>query len=392
MIYTGENEISGIYLGGDEIPAIYVGEEQIYPMNLGTLTGISITELTWVNDVPYSGGTASVDNCTIKVMGLYDSGRSRNITKLATIAGSITASASTSTERVDLGLLTITATYEGFTATGSVEAYQEANHYDQYFTIKVTSPGAIVWYAESAATTFKAIQYSMDSGSTWTSITSAKNGASYIDVVAGDVVMFKGENTGYGGSAAYTSSNFSTSTAGMTVEGNTMSLLYGDNFTGQTVLPSEYTFRGFFTNCTGLTDAENLILPAPVCTRECYRNMFAATRISTAVPKLPAMTLARACYTNMFIGCNTLETAPDLPAPTLVQDCYSGMLYMQSGKTLRYIKCLATNLSASGALTNFHHSSNISPTGVFVKYPGATWASGGTSGIPNGWTIIEATE
>jgi hypothetical protein len=69
------------------------------------------------------------------------------------------------------------------------------------------------------------------------------------------------------------------------------------------------------------------------------------------------------------------------------------MLYMQSAYyNLRYIKCLATNMTASNCLRNFHNANYVSPTGVFVKYPGASWASGGASGIPTGWTVIESTE
>lgn len=398
-IFVGGEGIS-IMLGGDEIPAIYCGEELLYPINLGTLTGISITNLTWVTDVPYTGGTATKDNCTYKVIGHYDSGKDKTITSQATITGSIVASSTTSTTRTDLGLLVLTATYEGFTASGSVEAYQEANHYNEYLTFIITSPGRVAWYCSNASSTyFKTIQYSLDSGATWTSITSANNTSNGFDVVAGDVVMFKGTNTHLSGrvnSSTNYYSQFTNTTAGYVVEGNIMSLLYGDDFAGNDTLPvtaSGYTFGGLFNGCTGMSDASNLILPADVLQPYCYRNLFAGCRLTTGVPKLPAMTLAEGCYTNMFINCYPLETAPDLPARTLVTQCYDGMLYMQSAAyNLRYIKCLATNMTASNCLRNFKNSNYISSTGVFVKYPGASWASGGNTGIPTGWTVIESTE
>lgn len=399
MIYTGENEYP-IYLGDSEIPAIYCGEELIYPVNLGTLTGITLENLTWVNDVPYSGGTADAENCTFKVVAHYDSGKSRSVTSKATITGSLSASATTSTERTDLGLLTLTATYEGFTASDSVEAYQEVNHYNQYLTFRITSPGKIVWYASNAAFSGLVINYSLDNGTTWTSIASSNNVNNGFDVAAGDVVIFKGENDYYArpttstllSSSYYT--QFTNTTAEYIAEGNMMSLIYGDNFAGNDNLPTNTThnFAAMFNGCTGMSNADNLILPAMTLNTCCYRNLFSGCKLHTS-PKLPATTLAKGCYVNMFINCYTLEEAPDLPAPTLVESCYEGMLYMQSAAyNLRYIKCLARNKSASRCLTNFHNSTYVSPTGVFVKYPGVSWVSGGTDGIPNGWTIIEATE
>ena len=398
MIYTGENEYP-VYLGENEIPAIYCGEELIYPVNLGTLTGITIENLAWVEDVPYSGGTVDKDNCSYKVVGHYDSGKNRSITSKATITGSISVSASTATERVDLGLLELTATFEGFTATASTEAYQEANHYEQYLTFRITSPGKIVWFADSAATFYRTIQYSLDSGATWNSITAAKNTTNGFDVVAGDVVMLKGETTGYGVSTNYAQNHFAHTTAAFDVEGNIMSLLYGGNFAGQTVLPSAFCLRSLWDGVAsgaGPYDASNLIIPATVLTEGCYRNMFAGCEgLTTAPPQLPATTLATACYANMFINCANLEIAPDLPAPTLVKDCYNGMLYVQGtsgNRSRRYIKCLATNISASGCTTNFHNSRRVSLTGTFVKAPGMTSWQRGNSGIPANWTVVDNNE
>ena len=399
MIYTGENEYP-VYLGENEIPAIYCGEELIYPVNLGTLTGITIENLAWVEDVPYSGGTADKDNCSYKVVAHYDSGKNRSITSKATITGSISVSASTATERVDLGLLELTATYEGFTATASTEAYQEANHYEQYLTFRITSPGKIVWYASMANKPTKTIQYSLDNGTTWTSITSANDTNNGFDVVAGDVVLFKGENNQYGGPTGSTVTgtsyfnSFAYTTAGYTPEGNVMSLIYGDNFVGNDSLPANTThnFAGLFQNCTGCTgDASNLIIPPLSLTPLCYRNMFAGTNI-TKGPELPATTLGVYCYCNMFINAKQLETSPDLLAPVLVTGCYSGMLHMQGTMTevekkLRYCRCLATNISASNCVLNFFNNTNVAQGGVFVKAASNNRWTRGSNGIPTRWTI-----
>ena len=58
----------------------------------------------------------------------------------------------------------------------------------------------------------------------------------------------------------------------------------------------------------------------------------------------------------------------------MVKDCAS----------LNYIKCLATDISASNCTGSW--VSGVASTGTFVKKQGITWAEG-ISGIPTGWTI-----
>jgi len=125
-IFVGGEGIT-IMLGGDEIPAIYCGEELLYPISIGTLTGITLENITWVTDVPSSGGTATEENCSYKVVGHYDSGKSRTVTSKATVTGSLVVPATTAETREAVGTLELTATYEEFTASGTVTAYQEAD-------------------------------------------------------------------------------------------------------------------------------------------------------------------------------------------------------------------------------------------------------------------------
>jgi hypothetical protein len=392
MIYIGNNEYP-IYLGNSEIPAIYCGEELIYPVNLGTLTGITIEDLEWVDDIPSSGGTADYTGCSFKVVAEYDSGKSRTVTSKATItSNSITVQENTGTTRENIGQLTVTATFEGFSTSASVDVYQAPGYEYQYFTFKITSPGKIVWLAWPQATVYKTIQYSLDNGTTWASITAAKNGISYFNVAAGDVVLFKGNNTGYGSTTSYASCGFSGTTASFITEGNTMSLLYGDDFADKKTLPGTYTFRDLFNDVTGFTDASNLILPATACTEQCYRNFFAGTNVINA-PKLPALTLAPYCYCNMFINAKQLEVSPDLLAPVLVEGCYTGMLHMQgtmaeADKKLRYCRCLATDISARNCVLNFFNNTNVASNGVFVKAASNNSWTRGSNGIPTDWTII----
>lgn len=143
MINIGDNEISAIYLGNSEISAIYAGDNQIYPSNLGTLTGIAIENLEWVKDVPASGGTATSANCEFNVYAYYDSGRRKRVTKDATITGSLVVPETSAETREMVGVLTLTATYSGFTDSDSVDVYQKAQTYS-YIISYTTTDGVIL--------------------------------------------------------------------------------------------------------------------------------------------------------------------------------------------------------------------------------------------------------
>ena len=125
MINVGDSNIS-VYIGDTEL-TVYAGDVQIYPMNLGTLTGITLDNLTWATDVSFEGGTASSANCTFSVTAHYDSGKTRRITNQATITSTSIEVPSTMIEsREYVGTITVTATYSGFTDSDTVNAYQEA--------------------------------------------------------------------------------------------------------------------------------------------------------------------------------------------------------------------------------------------------------------------------
>lgn len=113
------------------------------------------------------------------------------------------------------------------------------------------------------------------------------------------------------------------------VGGDIMSLLYGDEFTGQeTVFPtdSRYTFYHLFKDNTSLVDASDLILPAVTLVTECYDSLFYGCTSLIAPPALPATTLADSCYFDIFRRCSSLKTAPVLPARELTGNyCYYGM-------------------------------------------------------------------
>ena len=122
-----------------------------------------------------------------------------------------------------------------------------------------------------------------------------------------------------------------------------------------------YSFSSYFNGKAKLKNAGNLILPAMTLVDHCYDQMFANCTLLTTSPKLPAITLADSCYSNMFNGCTNLN----------------------------YIKCLATNKTTS-EYTNYWVY-GVAATGTFVKDTNMSDWTTGVNGIPEGWTVENAT-
>ena len=211
--------------------------------------------------------------------------------------------------------------------TNDVHYKPEPPHdYSQdYFTMVAKGSGDIVFNSITEETSANTLQYSIDGGSTW----STESSSITVSVTSGQKVMFKGTCTPYTPEdECYGIGRFSGTTANFDVEGNIMSLLFGDNFKGQTSLSGkDYAFYYLFNDCTTLTSAKNLSLPATTLATKCYQYMFYGCSSLTTAPELPATTLAQNCYNNMFYGCTSLTTAPELPATTLANRCYYYMFY-----------------------------------------------------------------
>ena len=148
--------------------------------------------------------------------------------------------------------------------------------------------------------------------------------------------------------------------------GNVMSLFYGDNFTGKTAFPSSgITQNEMYSGCTGLTSAENLILPATTVYKGQYAHMFQDCTALTKAPKvLPATTLASygyvpgtvnygGAYLAMFQGCTSLTTVPIIAASNYHEWACSAMFQNCTALTT-----LPSNL--------FVQSINNVPIGCFI--------------------------
>ena len=166
------------------------------------------------------------------------------------------------------------------------------------------------------------IQYSIDGGATWTKMPAFTSSPT---IQAGERIMWKASGLNppqdTGGIGTFGSSgNFN-------VEGNVMSLMFGDDFIGKTNLSDyDYAFSTLFYDCRGLISAKDLELPAITLASHCYNRMFSGCISLTASPVLlPATTLTESCYQYMFEGCTSLDVAPRLSAVALAQCCCVGM-------------------------------------------------------------------
>ena len=227
-----------------------------------------------------------------------------------------------------------------------------------------------------------AVNYSLDNGETWTEL--AANTATPL-VTSGSSIMWKGTLT------PTTSDGIGTfsATGNFEAKGNVMSLLFGDNFRGQTSLANKNSaFYCLFSNNEKLTLADKLALPATTLSDGCYQNMFQGCTSLTTAPELPATTLATSCYIRMFYGCTSLTTAPILPATELMYSCYNRMF--RNCSNLNYVKALFTTTPDSSYTNEWLRS--VAGSGIFVKNINATWDVTGYNGIPSGWTVETASE
>ena len=192
----------------------------------------------------------------------------------------------------------------------------------EYLTFDILTGGTINWTEVGGSTLGAELSYSLNDGN-WTALPTG----STINVSAGDKIRFKGNNPRYSNLYKETAGcTFSGSTASFNLYGNILSLIYGDDFKGQTSISGSYTFQNMF-EATSVVDASNLVLLATTVLYQSYCRMFYNCTSLTAAPALPATTLAHSCYAYMFQGCTSLTAAPALPATTLSYGCYQYMFY-----------------------------------------------------------------
>ena len=266
----------------------------------------------------------------------------------------------------------------------------------------------------------------------WSSMGITSSTAITATIPANGKLYLKANADVWGGENNY---NNITASGNHNVGGNIMSLIYGDNYGGQTEFPENTggNFGNLFRYNNYLISAEDLILPVTTLPSMAYIAMFAnCTALTTAPATLPATTIgfyscagmfsgcssltaapemsaitvgAAGCtgmferctalttaptslgttfeswgYSHLFENCTSLPTAPELPATTLVEGCYAWMF--KGCPHIDRVVSYAQN-TYPGAMTEW--LSGASATGDFYNLGGATY-SRDENGIPSGWT------
>ena len=210
------------------------------------------------------------------------------------------------------------------------------------------------------------LQYSRDKIN-WTSLGNTSTGEKTLWINSQDKIYFRAATNKWYGNSLLLEQYSLPPIPRFGVGGNIMSLLYGSNFTNQSLFLTDGTNNSAFYNLfynqdltytPGISDASKLLLPTNT---------------------------VRLCYAQMFRNCGGLETAPVLPAETLTDWCYGSMF--NDCFLLNYVKCLATSGINTNNSTN-NWLSGVESTGTFVKAAGVTWPTG-VNGIPSGWTVQE---
>lgn len=93
---------------------------------LGICDSIEFRNVTWVNDIPMGGGTATKDNCSFQIFGIKSGTEPVDITDYCTVTGSTVVPPSTASTRHQAGTLTLTATYGMLTASTQVTIWQSS--------------------------------------------------------------------------------------------------------------------------------------------------------------------------------------------------------------------------------------------------------------------------
>ena len=239
------------------------------------------------------------------------------------------------------------AQYEEYTAnTGNIiPAVSHCIEEEElHFKEKIDYSKRYLTFVAKADGTFKfsgnSVSYSLDNGETWATLASDTYSPT---VTAGNNIMWKATlsttTRGIG--------NFS-STGQFDIEGNIMSLLFGDDFKEKTDLSHKIcAFKNLFSGNTNVVNAEKLSLPATILSHECYQNMFSGCASLVTAPQLPATALTSNCYDSMFMGCTSLTTAPELLATTLSDSCYQGVFKNCTNLTTVQSILPATTLSSN---------------------------------------------
>lgn len=206
------------------------------------------------------------------------------------------------------------------------------------------------------------------------------------------------------------------------VYGNLLSLVYGDNFSGQTSLGSSKFEQLFYVDDPAyslyILNSGNLVIPATTSdtgNTHTFDAMFAnQSRLVYPPKELPLLQLTDYCYYGMFRNCTSMVRIPKILATQFTTGSGWSMAEMFAGCTsltsatiyqrsvgFQYTMWnLFDRCSSLTEVTMYLQSrpslannisgifSNVAQTGtLYVPYLSTWWTS--TGEVPSGWTVVQ---
>lgn len=279
------------------------------------------------------------------------------------------------------------------TAEGSIEggvSYESAStdvvismmNDSEYFVVLAKNP--TIFTVNIGEDTNHEVSYKKNGGSTWTTIRSTTN----IPLAQGEYLEMKGNIDNHPSNWRYDAPNyattFNTDTNGrIVIFGHLMALAKNTAITDEnnSFGNTQGSFNALFMYCSGLTNAENLIL-ADDTYDHCYYEMFVDCVRLTKAPSLPATTMTERCYMGMFYKCASLTTASIISATTLAYECFR----------LMFIDCTSLT-SLTVGFTSVDYTENLPSWFAHVNTTGVCYCpsnavySASDLGLPSGWTL-----
>lgn len=200
---------------------------------------------------------------------------------------------------------------------GSTKLWESDPQINEYLWFEHRDSGGYLYFELAGSMSDITIEYSTDK-TNWTSVTLSTSGTTSTSIMInkGQPTYIRGNNSAY---ATSSSNYFHFRCPGYSVVGgNIMSLVYGDNFKGQTTLSSSYAFNSLFKSAGYLMSISNLRLPATSIPRYAYQNMFNNDKFTDMIPEIPATYVDYYGMSGMFSGCTSLDSVPDLSTVTRV--------------------------------------------------------------------------
>lgn len=290
-------------------------------------------------------------------------------------------------------------------------------HYFEYFTIESLEDNNII-QIKNVGVASDTLYYSTNSGETWNIFYNSKGTTKDITTLnTEEKVIIKCNAVNNRLATAWNNYNSFRGSKKFKVYGNSMSLLWGDNFITHPEFKTSSTHNlcGLFYESTNLIDASDLILPALTLMESCYNGMFRGCSNLVNGPKLlPALDVPKDGYSSMFEGCVKLIEGPEIDAITVSGTgammrmfCMSRSSKVTAAMTKSPIlRVKNPNEHANGYQQIFCGNGNITEVTILaegtdfafanwlayngdsgvIKKLSTTTLTSGSNGVPSGWT------